>query len=242
MKVILTGATGFIGHEVLLQALEHKDITTLVCLTRKPLPETVTSNPKLKAIIHEDFSTYPDEVLGQLHGAQACIWALGSPARKNTDMDYCRSVEVGFTRAAASAFAQYLAPQVPKGKSFRFLYLSGMFAERNPDTKVWFLEDSRRIKGEVENSLIAIKKDENNSNFDVAIVRPGGVLARGNLTPSIVAAKLLLIHIEELAAAMIAITLDDESIVQSFLTRNESRLFENDVLRYRGKQALAEKA
>lgn len=74
MKVILSGATGFIGGEVLNQALAHPTITSLVCLTRRALPERASSNPKLKVIVLTDFLTYTPEILSQLEGAESCIW------------------------------------------------------------------------------------------------------------------------------------------------------------------------
>jgi hypothetical protein len=74
MKVILSGATGFIGGEVLNQALAHSAITSLVCLTRRGLPEGATGNPKLKVITLTDFLSYPLEILSQLEGAESCIW------------------------------------------------------------------------------------------------------------------------------------------------------------------------
>ena len=73
MKVILAGATGFIGSETLRQCLKSPSITSVVVLSRRSLPESVTSNPKLKVIMN-DFTTYPDTVLEQLAGAEACIW------------------------------------------------------------------------------------------------------------------------------------------------------------------------
>lgn len=45
MKVILSGATGFIGGEVLRQALADPAIKSLTCITRRALPDPVTSNP-----------------------------------------------------------------------------------------------------------------------------------------------------------------------------------------------------
>jgi uncharacterized protein YbjT (DUF2867 family) len=74
MKVILSGATGFIGGEVLNQALAHPAITSLVCLTRRALPEPASINPKVKAVILTDFLTYTPEILSQLEGAESCIW------------------------------------------------------------------------------------------------------------------------------------------------------------------------
>ena len=79
MKVILTGATGLIGGEVLTQALAHPAITSLICITRKPLPEHTSSNPKLKVILQSDFTTYSPELLAELQGSQACIWYSFKP-------------------------------------------------------------------------------------------------------------------------------------------------------------------
>lgn len=75
MKVILTGSTGFIGKEVLHQSLQNPHISSVVVISRRDLPEyTSANNPKLKVIVHEDFLSYPDHVLKELEGAEACIW------------------------------------------------------------------------------------------------------------------------------------------------------------------------
>jgi uncharacterized protein YbjT (DUF2867 family) len=74
MKVILSGATGFIGSEALRQCLKSSSITSVVVLSRRNLEDSVTSNPKLKVIIMDDFTAYPDTVLKELAGAEACIW------------------------------------------------------------------------------------------------------------------------------------------------------------------------
>ena len=74
-EIILTGATGFIGSEVLRQCLAHLSITSVTTLSRRPLPEAVANHPKLKVIIHEDFSSYPAALLDELmDDATACIW------------------------------------------------------------------------------------------------------------------------------------------------------------------------
>lgn len=56
MKIILTGSTGFIGHEVLVQCLQNPNITSIVALSRRELPR---EHPKLKTHVLDDFSTYP---------------------------------------------------------------------------------------------------------------------------------------------------------------------------------------
>ena len=48
--------------------------------------------------------------------------------------------------AAANAFAASLCPQLGKGKKVRFVYLDGAMSERNPEKKLWFLPEIRRIR------------------------------------------------------------------------------------------------
>jgi nucleoside-diphosphate-sugar epimerase len=80
MKVILTGVTGFIGSEILTQCQQDPTITSIIALTRRPLSETISKDPKVEAIVMEDFNTYSDEVVEKMEGADACIW-YGSPSR-----------------------------------------------------------------------------------------------------------------------------------------------------------------
>jgi thioester reductase-like protein len=73
MKVVLTGTTGFVGAEVLRQCLIHPSITSVIVLSRRALDPAI-ADPKLKVVIHEDFTSYPPHVLDELKGAEACIW------------------------------------------------------------------------------------------------------------------------------------------------------------------------
>jgi nucleoside-diphosphate-sugar epimerase len=73
MKVIILGSTGFIGKEVLQKCIENPAITSIISLSRRDLPKEVI-NPKLTVVIMENFKIYPDSVLEQLQGADACIW------------------------------------------------------------------------------------------------------------------------------------------------------------------------
>jgi uncharacterized protein YbjT (DUF2867 family) len=74
MKFILTGCTGFIGSEVFFQCLRNPSITSIIALSRRPLPDYIANDPKLKVAIMEDFNSYPDALLHELSGADACIW------------------------------------------------------------------------------------------------------------------------------------------------------------------------
>ena len=82
MKLIITGATGFVATEVLRQALLLPSITTVVAVARKPVtaPEgtPLTNASKLKSVVVEDYGTYPEDVKKEFAGADACIWYVES--------------------------------------------------------------------------------------------------------------------------------------------------------------------
>jgi uncharacterized protein YbjT (DUF2867 family) len=80
MKLIVTGATGFVGTEVIRLALGNKAVTSVIALARKPVavPEHVAPDAdtsKLHPVVLEDWnSPYPDEVREKLRGADGCVW------------------------------------------------------------------------------------------------------------------------------------------------------------------------
>jgi nucleoside-diphosphate-sugar epimerase len=127
MKVINTGGTGLIGEAVLRHCIQDPSVI------RRPLPKELTSSNNLTNIIHSDFSTYPDELLDQLSGAEACIWSLGVSLHKGdgTREGYY-DLDVVYTVNAAKAFVEKLQPQL-NGEKFRFVYVSGMVAERDQE-------------------------------------------------------------------------------------------------------------
>lgn len=71
MKVLLTGATGFVGQKILTLLLSHPSITTVLALSRRDLS---TKHPKLRVLITENFLSYPDTVTSELKDVDACIW------------------------------------------------------------------------------------------------------------------------------------------------------------------------
>ena len=147
MKIIVAGATGFIGGEVLAQCLNSPAVSSLIALSRRELPSSLTRNsPKLKVVLLKEFTSYPDEALDELAGAEACIWALGKAVG---DLQTTRRINLDYTLAATETFATKLASQVAKGgsdKRFTFVYCSGFLAEKDQNKTLWFMQDARRMR------------------------------------------------------------------------------------------------
>ncbi|KAH7324935.1 hypothetical protein B0I35DRAFT_172415 [Stachybotrys elegans] len=176
MKVIVTGATGLAGGGVVKQCLQDDRIDSLIILTRKHLSADVESNPKVQVIMHQDFSTYPDELMQKLQGADACIWCIGGRVDQfGNDKELCRRVGVDFTLAAAKAMSTHLAAPSSSGREFRFVYCSGKYAEWDQDKTLLFLGDTRRFKGLAEKGLRELA--EATPGFEVWVLRPSGILS-----------------------------------------------------------------
>ena len=73
MKVILTGATGYVGEGVLLVCLERADIEKVLSVSRRPCG---ISHPKLEEYIVADFMSLPTDD-PKLQGYDACFFCAG---------------------------------------------------------------------------------------------------------------------------------------------------------------------
>jgi hypothetical protein len=148
MKVIITGATGQVGAQALNACIQDKAVTHIYTLTRRALPASITS-PKLTSIIHTDFTSYPETLLTQLSGSEACIWSMGTIPRKGVrgSLESYTKTDVDLTSAGAKAFVKSLAPQL-EGKKFRFIYVSAFGAERDASKlkSLWLVPEPRISK------------------------------------------------------------------------------------------------
>ena len=252
MKVILCGASGLVGGEALLQCLSNKAITSVFALTRRPLSKELLANSKVTNILHEDFSHYPDSLIEKLAGARACLWyarslsiiyhrssarssqltyrhrAIGGMNAKFSDPTTARTVNVEYTLAAAHFFATKVAPAMSQtGKKFRFVYCSGWGTENDLKKPLWWMQDSRRVKGEAENGLFALAKD-NEGAFEVLVVRPAGILPRGWTLKGMLLMLGPAVKVEAVGAVM----------VEMVTNGCEKRTLENGEIVRRGKELL----
>jgi len=190
MKVIVAGGTGFIGGATLKRLAELPQVTSVVVLSRRELP---TKLEKVQTIIIKDFKQYDDDVLQQLTGAEACVWALGSPT---SGID----VHDGFTTAAVEAFKRSLIPALKEsGKEFRFVYTSGSAVVRDQSKFLLFLSSIRKSRGVTENTLVNVESEQSPA-WKTFIVRPALVLKPGSPLKYVTGAHG--IQVNHLGAAM----------------------------------------
>ena len=153
MRIIVTGATGLAGEEVVRQAIANNKITSITAIVRKPMK---LQSPKLQTIIHNNFMDY-SELKEVIENNDAFLWCLGISQSQVNKTEYER-ITYDYTIAAATAI-NILNP------GMTFVFLSGAGADNSETSKAIFA----RIKGKTENKL---KRMGLNKLF---IVRPGGI-------------------------------------------------------------------
>ncbi|KGQ06144.1 hypothetical protein BBAD15_g8534 [Beauveria bassiana D1-5] len=151
MKIIVVGATGLIGTEVIRQALLHKSVTSVVALGRRPTPppESVPAGPELEkfqSVTLEDFTNYTEHnrpLLTRLFlfflFRPFRLLAITPTASKTMDFEAVKTVCVDYVMKGFDTLKQLPRPQ--SGKPLRFVYASGAKAERDQTKKPWILGD-----------------------------------------------------------------------------------------------------
>lgn len=77
MKLIVAGATGLLGTEIIRQTLQIPEITQVIALARKPIQiDGNLDSSKVKSVVIRDYGEYPDDVKAEFAGADACIWCV----------------------------------------------------------------------------------------------------------------------------------------------------------------------
>lgn len=162
MKVIVTGATGMVGKGVLLECLNHTDITAVLSISRRTLE---LKHPKLRELLHADFSEF-ESVSEKLLGYDACYACMGVSAAGLSESDYTL-ITHDFTLALANALFR-LNPQMT------FTYVSGQGTDGSEKGRsMW-----ARVKGKTENDLLK-------TGFKQAFMfRPGGIIPKDGIQPS----------------------------------------------------------
>lgn len=67
------------AQELVRQSLKRPNITAVVALSRKPVsvPSDIggeSNAAKLRSVVIEDYTNYPEDIRKEFEGADACIW------------------------------------------------------------------------------------------------------------------------------------------------------------------------
>ncbi|KAF8206152.1 hypothetical protein K438DRAFT_2013944 [Mycena galopus ATCC 62051] len=201
MKLIVAGATGFVGQEVIRQALRNPDIKSIVALARRPVaPPTRADASKLKSVVVKNYDEYSDEVKQEFAGADACIWTVAiTPIKsKRLPFDEVTRVCQGFTLAGLSALRD-----AGVGRPFRYLYMSGSTCERDQSKKPYILAEYSLMRGETENRVLAFAAEHKDEGFEACVAKPGLITRSFVLAAGIKLFGGQSVSLEEVSAAMV---------------------------------------
>jgi uncharacterized protein YbjT (DUF2867 family) len=219
MKIIITGATGMAGSEVIRQAIADNTITEIIALVRRPM---LITHPKITTIIHQDFLNY-DAVKDYFKDCNACIWCLGISQLQVTKQQY-GIITYDYTIAAAKAM-------IAINPVIHFVFLSGNKADRTEKSRVLFA----RLKGKTENALLSpgFKK--------LTIARPDAIWPKHKNKNAPVAYKLAFPFFPLVEIFTPSKIIDSVQLAKAllYLVKNvtEKNTYENTELRLLGKKA-----
>ncbi len=195
MKIILTGATGFVGGEILKQLIADPAVTQISCVTRRIVNAEC---PKVKLVVRDNFMDYDSALLDDLADHSACIWALGGKASDLGTPDVFEQITYGFTLSLAAGLAKKV------NKPFTFCYLSGMGADQSESAWLPWEKLTRHLKGRTEKHLNQLQEEY--PNFAVHSFRPGGILPVGPTKWWHRLLDFMIVRVDDLARAMIKTT------------------------------------
>jgi len=140
MKIIITGATGLVGEDVLMVCLENPEITEVLTISRKP---SGRQHNKLKELIVNDFSEIKNKG-PQLSRYDACFFCTGVSSVGETEESFTKK-----TYDFVISFAEILSQTNP---AMTFIYVSGNRTDSTEQGKVMWA----RVKGRTENALLKL--------------------------------------------------------------------------------------
>lgn len=137
--VLITGASGMVGGEILRLALASDRVSWVTTLGRRELP---IKSPKLRQIIVTDFLDY-SQLAESLVDVTVCFYCLGVYTG-DVSPDLFRTIMTDYPVAFARAF-KIASPNAT------FVLLSGQGADRTEKSRVMFCRD----RGAAENGVLA---------------------------------------------------------------------------------------
>ena len=155
-KIILTGATGYVGEGVLLECLEHPAIDEVLVVGRRSCGR---QHKKLQELLLQDFFTL-GPVADRLRGVDGCFYCAGVSSVGKSEADFTR-----LTYDTTLAFAKAVHGASPQAT---FIYVSGTGTDSSEKGRLMWA----RVKGRTENEIgrLGFKQSY---NFRPGIMTPG---------------------------------------------------------------------
>ncbi|KAI1134632.1 hypothetical protein F5Y05DRAFT_397728 [Hypoxylon sp. FL0543] len=178
MKLVIWGSTGYIGSELIRQALPNPAIRSIVAISSSatPIPPGLSGkNAKLRPYVCDNFESYPDNIMRELETADACIWTnditLIKPGKTPWD-EAIKKVSCGYALTAIRTLAGFRLYRRENGPGpVRFTYISEHFAQYDiSDDRL--LTELATLRGNVEAQLFTIA-DKSNGAVVSCIAKPG---------------------------------------------------------------------
>ncbi|KAI0845877.1 hypothetical protein F5Y00DRAFT_161723 [Daldinia vernicosa] len=220
MKILVVGASGSIGGEVLLHCLAHPHISSVIAFVRRDLPAGVSSHPKLKCVIIKDFLKWPEDILQAHSDAVGMLWNMGTNTGNILpDLEY--------PLAFVESMGRVLETK-PDRPPFKYVHLSGKFVRQNQEERLCFLEEARKMKGRLETKTLAFA-ESHPTIWKTFMVRPGAVVTKGMMVPGVIAGVLgehLSVRVEVLAAFTTYLAIDgrgEESSIENMRIARKGR-------------------
>lgn len=162
-RVILTGATGYVGEGVLLECLANNAVGEVLVVGRK---STGRQHAKLKELLVKDFFAL-DAVADRLRGYDACFYCAGISSVGVNETD--------FTKATYDTVMAFTEAAVAASPGITTIYVSGARTDGTERGRVMWA----RVKGRTENALARLGAKAH-YNFRPGIMR----LSPGQRNPS----------------------------------------------------------
>lgn len=137
MKLILTGATGYVGEGVLLECLAHPGVEQVLVVGRRTCGR---QHAKLRELLVKDFFSL-DAHLEELRGHDGCFFCAGVSSIGKDEAEFTRlayDTTLAFAKAVHAA-----SPQAT------FIYVSGGGTDSTEKGRLMWA----RVKGRTENEL-----------------------------------------------------------------------------------------
>ncbi|KAJ5804577.1 uncharacterized protein N7518_000880 [Penicillium psychrosexuale] len=229
MKLIVAGATGLVGSEIIRQCLQINEITQVIALARKPVQVEEGTDPtsKLKSVVIRDYGEYSADVKAEFAGADACIWTVAVTPFRTSSFDFAEVKRVCQDCTLAGFKAMY---EAGPAKPFRFIYFSADGTPRDPTKRPAIMGDYQVMRCETE--LMVIKLPEEYPGVEICIAQPGVVVNSTTFGRSVLASVFHVLNAftraipnidrQELSAAVLDLAVkgfDQETVKNNDLVR-----------------------